>query len=96
MVDRGVMARGGHTEAAVDLAKLANAAPVAYICEILAKDGHMARRHELKPFAEGIQMPLISIQDIKQYRYMKDRSYPGCREGRPILFQLALELDLVY
>lgn len=71
--DRGVMARGGHTEAAVDLAKLANAAPVAYICEILAKDGHMARRHELKPFAEGIQMPLISIQDIKQYRYMKDR-----------------------
>ncbi|ANZ66390.1 bifunctional 3,4-dihydroxy-2-butanone-4-phosphate synthase/GTP cyclohydrolase II [Secundilactobacillus paracollinoides] len=71
--ERGVMARGGHTEAAVDLAKLAGATPVAYICEILQKDGHMARRRELKPFAEGIQMPLISIQDIKQYRYMKDR-----------------------
>lgn len=71
--ERGVMARAGHTEAAVDLAKLAGATPVAYICEILQKDGHMARRRELKPFAEGIQMPLISIQDIKQYRYMKDR-----------------------
>ncbi|WP_412990283.1 GTP cyclohydrolase II [Pediococcus siamensis] len=68
----GVLQRGGHTEAAVDLAKLAHAVPVAYICEILKKDGHMARSRELKAFAEGMQMPLITIQDIKQYRYIKN------------------------
>ncbi|WP_461215889.1 GTP cyclohydrolase II [Lacticaseibacillus sp. GG6-2] len=68
----GTLGRSGHTEAAVDLAKLAGAQPVAYICEILKKDGTMARRKELKPFAEGVQMPLLSIQDIKSYRYMCD------------------------
>ncbi|WDF83260.1 GTP cyclohydrolase II [Lacticaseibacillus pabuli] len=70
--DHGTLARDGHTEAAVDLANLAGATPVAYICEILKKDGTMARRRDLKPFAEGIQMPLLSIQDIKAYRYMND------------------------
>ncbi len=70
--DQGVLARPGHTEAAVDLAKLAGASPVAYICEILKKDGTMARRKDLKPFAEGMQMPLLSIQDIQTYRYTHD------------------------
>ncbi|MFD1485923.1 GTP cyclohydrolase II [Lacticaseibacillus baoqingensis] len=69
---QGTLARAGHTEAAVDLAQLAGAAPVAYICEILKKDGTMARRKQLKAFAEGMQMPLLSIQDIKAYRYMHD------------------------
>lgn len=68
----GVLARAGHTEAAIDLAKLAGATPVAYICEILQKDGTMARRKRLKPFAEGLQLPLLSIQDIRAYRYMHD------------------------
>lgn len=71
-VAHGVLARDGHTEAAVDLARLAGATPVAYICEILKKDGHMARRHNLKPLAEGMQLPYLSIQDLKQYRLMKD------------------------
>ncbi len=66
----GVLARSGHTEAAIDLAKLAHAQPVAYICEILQKDGTMARRKKLKPFAEGLHMPLLSIQDLRAYRYM--------------------------
>lgn len=68
----GVLQRAGHTEAAVDLAKLAGVSPVAYICEILKKNGSMARKRDLKPFAEGIQMPLISIQDIIHYRFIKD------------------------
>ncbi|MFT8459144.1 MAG: GTP cyclohydrolase II [Liquorilactobacillus ghanensis] len=68
----GVLERGGHTEAAVDLAKLAGAQPVAYIMEILKKDGTMARRKDLKAFAEGMQLPLLSIADLKKYRYLKN------------------------
>lgn len=64
----GVLARSGHTEAAVDLAKLAGATPVAYICEILKKDGTMARRKELKAFAEGSQMSLITVDELIAYR----------------------------
>lgn len=67
--EHGVLARGGHTEAAVDLARLAGAQPVAYICEVLQKSGKMARRPQLKALAEGMQLPLISIQQIRDYRY---------------------------
>lgn len=70
--EHGTLQRGGHTEAAVDLAKLAGARPVAYICEILKHDGHMARKRQLKAFAEGIQMPFLSIQDIQSYRYQQN------------------------
>jgi GTP cyclohydrolase II/3,4-dihydroxy-2-butanone 4-phosphate synthase len=70
--DHGVLEREGHTEAAVDLAKISGAAPVAYICEILKKNGKMARQKDLKAFAEGMRMPLLTIQDIKVYRYMHD------------------------
>lgn len=68
----GVLQRGGHTEAAVDLAQLAGSAPVAYICEILKKNGKMARRHDLKALAEGMKLPMITIQDIRNYRYLKN------------------------
>ncbi|KRL98870.1 bifunctional 3,4-dihydroxy-2-butanone-4-phosphate synthase/GTP cyclohydrolase II [Liquorilactobacillus satsumensis] len=70
--ERGVLERDGHTEAAVDLAKLAGAQPVAYITEIIKKDGTMARRKELKSFAEGVQMPLLSLDDLKKYRYLQN------------------------
>lgn len=69
---RGVLERQGHTEAAVDLAKLAHAQPVAYITEIIKKNGEMARRKDLKSFAEGVHMTMLSISDIKMYRYMKN------------------------
>lgn len=69
--DNGVLERDGHTEAAVDLAKLAGAQPVAYICEILKKDGTMARRKDLKAYAEGTQTPLITIEELQQYRQLK-------------------------
>lgn len=68
----GVLERRGHTEAAVDLAKLAGAAPAAYICEVLKKDGTMARRKDLKALAEGLQIPMITVEDIVRYRYMHD------------------------
>ena len=69
--DNGVLERDGHTEAAVDLAKLAGVQPVAYICEVLKKDGTMARRKDLKAYAEGTQTPLITIEELQQYRQLK-------------------------
>ncbi|MDY0395975.1 GTP cyclohydrolase II [Virgibacillus halophilus] len=68
----GVLERRGHTEAAVDLARLAGAAPAAYICEVLKKDGTMARRKDLKALAEGLQIPMITVEDIVRYRYIND------------------------
>ena len=64
----GVFERQGHTEAAVDLAKLAGVAPVAYICEVLKKNGKMARRKDLKAIAEGNGMSLLTIDEIIAYR----------------------------
>jgi GTP cyclohydrolase II len=70
----GVLKRAGHTEAAIDLAKIANANPSAYICEIVKKDGRMARYKDLKAFSEGSGLTLITIEDIIQYRHVMDRN----------------------
>ncbi|WP_395320173.1 3,4-dihydroxy-2-butanone-4-phosphate synthase [Fructilactobacillus frigidiflavus] len=63
----GVLERNGHTEAAVDLAKLAGAEPVGYIIEILKDDGTMARTADLEKFAEQEDLTLISIADLQAY-----------------------------
>ena len=63
----GLLARRGHTEAAVTLAQLAGVTPAAYICEVIKKNGLMARRRDLKALAEGLQLPLITIEDITTY-----------------------------
>lgn len=66
----GVIARRGHTEAAVDLAKLAGSVPVAYICEILNEDGTMARRQALTEIAKEQELVMITIEEIAEYRYL--------------------------
>lgn len=63
----GVLARRGHTEAALDLAKLANQSEAAYICEILNEDGTMARRPQLEELAEKWQLPFITIEELATY-----------------------------
>lgn len=68
-VDGGVVSRRGHTEAAVDLARLAGASPVAYICEILNEDGTMKRRADLKELAKQLNMPFITVEELVNYRY---------------------------
>lgn len=75
----GVLERRGHTEAAVDLAKMAGVTPAAYICEIVKKNGLMARRKELKALAEGLNIPMITVADIVAYRV---------RQTQPTLTQL--------
>ncbi|WP_026961303.1 bifunctional 3,4-dihydroxy-2-butanone-4-phosphate synthase/GTP cyclohydrolase II [Alicyclobacillus herbarius] len=69
----GVLRRAGHTEAAVDLARLAGAAPVGVICEILNKDGTMARLPQLEELAAHHGLKIISIADLIAYRKRSER-----------------------
>ncbi|MHB2025325.1 MAG: bifunctional 3,4-dihydroxy-2-butanone-4-phosphate synthase/GTP cyclohydrolase II [Elusimicrobiota bacterium] len=71
--DGGVLVRAGHTEAALDLAKLAGLAPAGVICEILNPDGSMARMPHLARFARKHNLRLITIKDLIEYRRRKER-----------------------
>ena len=64
----GVLRRTGHTEAAIDLARMAGFEPAGVIVEIMNEDGTMARLPQLKTIAEKFDLKLISIQDLIQYR----------------------------
>jgi 3,4-dihydroxy 2-butanone 4-phosphate synthase/GTP cyclohydrolase II len=64
----GVLRRAGHTEAAVDLARLAGCAPAGVICEILDESGGMARGPELAELAERFDLAMITIRDLIVYR----------------------------
>ncbi len=66
--DGGVLHRAGHTEATVDLARLAGLKPAAVLCEILNKDGTMARLPDLVPFAEAHGLAIVNIADLIAYR----------------------------
>ncbi|MBE1554280.1 bifunctional 3,4-dihydroxy-2-butanone-4-phosphate synthase/GTP cyclohydrolase II [Sporosarcina limicola] len=69
----GVLKRAGHTEAAVDLAKLAGAEPVGVICEIMNVDGTMARTVQLKEIAERFDLVILTIQDLIAYRRKNEK-----------------------
>jgi len=64
----GVLSRTGHTEAAVDLARLAGLTPAGVICEIMLDDGSMARLPQLEEFAEKHDLVLTSIEKLVEYR----------------------------
>jgi 3,4-dihydroxy 2-butanone 4-phosphate synthase/GTP cyclohydrolase II len=69
----GVLVRAGHTEAAVDLARLAGLTPAGVICEIMARDGNMARVPELSRIAKRFRFPLVTIADLIKYRMENER-----------------------
>ena len=69
----GVLRRAGHTEAAVDLARLAGFEPAGALVEIMNEDGSMARVPELQERAQALDMPLITIQDLIAYRMQNER-----------------------
>jgi 3,4-dihydroxy 2-butanone 4-phosphate synthase / GTP cyclohydrolase II len=71
--EMGVLKRAGHTEAAVDLARLAGLSPAGIICEIIKENGDMARRDELITFAKEHDLSIITIKDLIQYRIQKER-----------------------
>ncbi len=64
----GVLKRAGHTEAAVDLARLAGLMPAGILCEIMSEDGSMARMPELQRMAERFGMHVVSVRSIIEYR----------------------------
>ncbi len=69
----GVLRRTGHTEASVDLARLAGLNPSAVICEVMADDGTMARRPELEEFAKLHDFKMISIERLIKYRMHSEK-----------------------
>ncbi|MCH7796569.1 MAG: 3,4-dihydroxy-2-butanone-4-phosphate synthase [Proteobacteria bacterium] len=71
--DGGVLVRTGHTEAAVDLARLAGLNPAGVICEIMNDDGTMARRDDLIAFAQRHGLKIATIADLIAYRRRYDR-----------------------
>ncbi|MBS1862109.1 MAG: bifunctional 3,4-dihydroxy-2-butanone-4-phosphate synthase/GTP cyclohydrolase II [Actinobacteria bacterium] len=71
--DGGVLQRAGHTEASVDLARLAGLQPAAVICEIMAEDGSMARGPELVDYCRRHGLKMITIADLIEYRRRRER-----------------------
>ncbi|MBX9683245.1 MAG: 3,4-dihydroxy-2-butanone-4-phosphate synthase [Hyphomicrobium sp.] len=69
----GVLVRAGHTEASIDLARLAGLSPAAVICEIMNDDGTMARMPDLVPFAKQHGLKIGAIEDLIAYRLRNDR-----------------------
>ncbi len=69
----GVLKRAGHTEATIDLVKIAGLNPVGILCEIIRDDGQMARLNDLKIFAEKFNLSIITIQDLIKYRQKKEK-----------------------
>lgn len=68
----GVLRRAGHTEASVDLARLAGLEPAAVLVEILKEDGEMARLPDLMEVAHKLNLKIVSIEDLIEYRLEKD------------------------
>jgi 3,4-dihydroxy 2-butanone 4-phosphate synthase len=74
----GVLERGGHTEAVVDLVRLAGLKPYGLLCELMRPDGEMARLPEIIPFAEKRKIAVTTIADLITYR--------TCHENLPYRF----------
>ncbi|MCB0727821.1 MAG: bifunctional 3,4-dihydroxy-2-butanone-4-phosphate synthase/GTP cyclohydrolase II [Ignavibacteriae bacterium] len=72
-VPGGVLRRAGHTEATVDLAKLAGHFPAGVLCEVMKDNGEMARLPDLFEIADRLKLKVISIQDLIQYRLKKEK-----------------------
>jgi 3,4-dihydroxy 2-butanone 4-phosphate synthase / GTP cyclohydrolase II len=81
--DGGVLVRTGQTEAIVDLARIAGLYPAGVICEIMNKDGTMARMPELRKFAKKHRLKMITVADLVRYRMRKE-----------VLVRRAVETDL--
>jgi 3,4-dihydroxy 2-butanone 4-phosphate synthase / GTP cyclohydrolase II len=73
----GVLERPGHTEGAIELCQLAGLNPAAVICEIMNEDGTMARKHDLKAFAEMHEIPVVTIEELIQIRVKQGASVIG-------------------
>lgn len=80
--DGGVLKRAGHTEASIDLARLAGKKPAGVLCEILNEDGTMARLEQLKEFSKKHKIKIITIADLIEYRRKNDTLIQKVSEAR--------------
>ncbi len=78
----GVLVRVGHTEASVDLARLAGLKPAGVICEIMNEDGTMARLPDLEIFAEKHGLKIVTIADLIEYKMRKEKLVRRAAETR--------------
>ena len=78
----GVLVRAGHTEASVDIMKMAGLSPVAVICEIMNEDGTMSRMPELVKFAERFDLKICTIEDLIRYKREKEHLIEKMAETR--------------
>jgi 3,4-dihydroxy 2-butanone 4-phosphate synthase/GTP cyclohydrolase II len=78
----GVLQRVGHTEASVDLARLAELYPAGVICEVLADDGTMMRRPQLEQFAEKHKLTFVTVAQLVAYRLQNERLVRRVAEAR--------------
>ncbi|WP_075183054.1 3,4-dihydroxy-2-butanone-4-phosphate synthase [Pantoea sp. 1.19] len=70
----GVLSRGGHTEATIDLVSLAGFKPAGVLCELTNDDGSMARAPECIAFARAHDMPVVTIEDLVMYRRQQEET----------------------
>ncbi len=78
----GVLTRAGHTEAAVDLARLSGHFPAGVICEIMQEDGTMARVAELEKFADKFGLKMITVADLIRYRIQEEQLVKSVSEAQ--------------
>jgi len=78
----GVLTRAGHTEAAVDLARMAGHFPAGVICEIMHENGNMARVPELEKFAKKFGLKMITVKDLIKYRMGSEKLVKKVSEAR--------------
>lgn len=78
----GVLVRAGHTEATVDLMKLAGLYPAGVICEIMKEDGTMARTEDLKAFAKKHNLKICTIDSLIEYRRRKEKLIDRLSEAK--------------
>jgi 3,4-dihydroxy 2-butanone 4-phosphate synthase/GTP cyclohydrolase II len=71
--EEGVLRRAGHTEASVDLCRLAGLQPTGVLCEILKEDGSMARVPDLEKFAEQYNLKILTVAELIKYRIKKEK-----------------------
>jgi 3,4-dihydroxy 2-butanone 4-phosphate synthase / GTP cyclohydrolase II len=89
----GVLVRSGHTEGAVDLARLAGLQPAGVICEIMRDDGEMARMDDLEVFARHHDLPILSIADLIAYRIERETLVEEISHGPLASAALGLSAD---
>lgn len=86
----GVLERDGHTEAAVDLTKLAGFTPAGVLCEIVGKDGNMAKLPELVELSQRLNIKMISIKDL--IKYLKKNSLPRLDDDNKEIIKTATSM----